>query len=69
MKIPVPYPAADLLLLRRLQLGGSEASFRLAAQLFGVPPCPVCDFVIQHCKCESKLQHDRDMIVKYYAID
>lgn len=28
-------------------------ALRLAAQLFGVPPCERCDYVKEHCRCHG----------------
>jgi hypothetical protein len=33
---------------------GHEGTIRLAFQLAGIKACPECDFIAQHCKCESK---------------
>ena len=29
-------------------------ALRLAAQLFGVAPCPRCDYIKAHCRCPKE---------------
>jgi hypothetical protein len=29
-------------------------ALRLTAQILGVPPCPVCDFRKEYCRCKEK---------------
>lgn len=49
---PVPSPTAK----RDLAYVAVHAphALRLAAQLFGVAPCPKCDFVWDHCACPKE---------------
>ncbi len=66
---PAPHQFARAVLSQLARRGASEAGLRLAAQLFDVAPCPVCDFVIQHCRCKSRLERDHDAIVARHPVD
>lgn len=38
-------------LLSKAAKAGGEPGLRLVAQLIGAAPCPVCDYIKSHCKC------------------
>jgi len=40
----------------------NPAALRLAAQLLGVAPCPNCDFVKEHCRCEKNEDRDKSLL-------
>lgn len=43
--------AARLLLSVLSSQGVSSAGLSLGVRLFGVPPCPRCDYLIDFCRC------------------
>ena len=48
--IDAVHPLAKQMLVAAASTG-HEGTIRLAAQLAGVSPCPVCGFAKQHCRC------------------
>jgi hypothetical protein len=50
----VKEPVGVATLLRAALSSGNEGTIRLAAQLGGVQPCKVCDFVWYRCRCSEK---------------
>lgn len=54
-------PMENWLFSEVVKAGASEMGIRLAAQLTGFEPCPVCDFKKDFCRCperEQDTEHD-----------
>lgn len=45
--------AGQYLILEAGVRSGDEGTVRLAAQLAGVAPCPQCDYITTHCRCQD----------------
>lgn len=53
MEMQAMSDAAGRIILAAGLASGDEGTARLAAQLAGVPPCPVCNFRKEYCRCDA----------------